>query len=314
MKNTSSADHVFQLTAPRKSAGRKSVCFAARLSGLYRSANSGRTWENAFASLNLVEPLAALSVACAPNYEHDPSVFAGLNGGILFSVDGGATWSPSRVPTPPPAVSTLVCSPNFAEDGIIFAATLEDGVLYSSDRGRRWVSWNFGLLDLNTFCLAVSPNFASDETLFVGTQSGIFRSTNGGRAWREVTLPIGFEAVLSLAISPHFAHDATLFAGTENHGLLQSTDGGQTWNRLGKSRFKNPVNAIVLAPDYSKYPALLVLHGGSFLFSADNGKTWVPWRKDTLIRKDATAILAPPGFDERVPALVGLEDGAITVV
>jgi len=306
MKTISSADHVFQLTAPRKS-----ICFAARLSGLYRSANRGRTWENAFSSLNLVEPLAALSAACAPNYEHDPSVFAGLNGGILFSADGGATWSPSRVPTPPPAVSILVCSPHFAEDGILFAATLEDGVLYSSDRGRRWVSWNFGLLDLNTFCLAVSPNFANDETLFVGTQSGIFRSTNGGRAWREVNLPIGFEAVLSLAISPNFTHDQTIFAGTENRGLLLSADSGQTWNRLGKPRLKQPVNAILLHPRYPKRPEFLLLHGGRLLASTDNGKTWTPWRKDILPNKNVTAVLAPQGFDDDEPALVGFEDGTI---
>ena len=311
MPNPLLEDHVFHFTASRKFGGRKAVCFAARLSGLYRSTDGGRTWGSALGSLNLQTPLAALTVALSPDFEHDPSVFVGLHGGILHSSDGGQNWENAEVPSPPPVVSAMAISPNFAEDGLLFAATMDDGVLCSSDRGRRWSAWNFGLMDLNTFCTAISPNFANDETLFVGTQSGIFRSTNGGRAWREVNLPIGFEAVLSMAISPDFARDSTLFAGTENHGVLQSADGGQTWNRIGKSRLKQPINAILLAPNFPKQPGLLVLHGGKLLTSADNGKTWKSWRDNVLSGKNVTAILAPYGFDNGHAALAGIEDGSI---
>ncbi len=311
MNNRLPEDHIFHFAATGKLGGRKFTCFAAQLSGLYRSTNGGRTWEPAFGSLNLQEPLAALTVALSPDFKHDPSVYVGLNGGILYSSDGGENWENAKVPSPPPVVSAMTVSPNFAEDGSLFAATMEDGVLYSSDRGRHWVSWNFGLLDLNTFCIVLSPNFASDETLFVGTQSGIFRSTNGGRAWREVNLPIGFESVLSLAISPNFVRDHTLFAGTENHGVLRSVDGGQNWDRLGKSRLKQPINAILLAPNFPKQPDLLALHGGKLLISADSGNTWESWRENVLSRKNVTALLALQGFDNGHPALVGFEDGTI---
>lgn len=314
MNNRLPEDRIFHFAATGKLGGRKSICFAAQLSGLYRSTNGGRTWESAFGSLNLQAPLAALTVVLSPDFEHDPHVYVGLNGGILCSSDGGENWENVKVPSPPPVVSALAVSPNFTEDGTLFAATMEDGVLYSSDRGRRWASWNFGLLDLNTFCLALSPNFANDETLFVGTQSGIFRSTNGGRAWREVNLPIGFESVLSLAISPNFIRDHTLFAGTENRGLLLSTDGGQTWDRLGKSRLKQPVNSIHIAPNFPKQRDLLILHGSKLLTSTDEGKTWTPWRENVLSRKNVTAILAPRRFIDGDPALVGLEDGTVLAV
>jgi photosystem II stability/assembly factor-like uncharacterized protein len=303
-------DHVYQFAASKEFSGGKFVCFAARLSGLYRSADGGN-WQSAFQSLNLSAPLAALAVAISPDFERDPSVFVGLNGGILHSSDGGQHWETAQIPSPPPVINALTISPDYAQDGILFAGTLEDGVLCSSDRGRHWNAWNFGLMDLNTNCLAISPNFTNDETLFVGTQSGIFRSANGGRAWREVSLPVGFEAVLSLALSPDFVRDRTLFAGTENQGLLRSIDGGQTWKRLGRSRLKEPINAISRAPDFSVRPGILVLHGGALLVSTDGGKTWKLWRDDLLVGKDITAILAPQGFGINAAAFIGVADGTI---
>jgi Uncharacterized protein related to plant photosystem II stability/assembly factor len=187
-------------------------------------------------------------------------------------------------------------------------------MLRSSDRGGRWDAWNFGLLDLNILCLAISPDFASDETLFVGTQSGIFRSTNGGRAWREVNLPGEFEAVLSLTLAPDFASNGTLFAGTENQGLFRSTDGGKTWQRLAKSKLKEPINSILLASDFVARPELLILHGNRLLISTDCGRSWGPFRANLVTRKSVATILCPYGFDPSVSVLVGYADGSIKFI
>jgi len=311
-QNISVDNVVYQFAASKEfGSGAMAICFAARFSGLCRSTDGGRTWQPGFDSLNFQSPFPALTVALSPVFEQENSVFVGTGSGILRSTDGGQTWENAQVPSPPPVISALVVSPNYVQDGILLAATLEDGVLCSSDRGRRWIAWNFGLLDLNTLCLAISPDFTNDETLFIGTQSGIFRSTNAGRSWREVNLPVGFEPVLSLAVSPSFSRDATLFAGTENKGLLRSGDGGQTWQRLGKSTFKEPINGIVLAPDFSDRPEILILQGGSLLFSTNDGKTWKSWRDGTLADKVITAIYAPCGFDLQSPALVGCANGTI---
>jgi len=285
--------------------------FVARNSGLYRTDDGGRTWQNAYKSLNLSEPLPTLTVAISPDFEHDPRIFAGLSGGIFRSLNGGQTWENIPLPPPPPVISALELSPNFEQDGIVFVATLEDGVLFSADRGHRFGAWNFGLLDLNILCLAISPDFARDETVFVGTQSGVFRSTNGGRAWREVDLPAGYEAVLSLALSPDFAHDGNLLAGTETQGLLLSTDAGESWQRLGADIFTEAINAIHLAPNLSARPEILALHAGTLLHSTDRGETWTPWRESILADKEVTAILAPHGFDASALALVGLANGNV---
>lgn len=309
--NISRLDYIYQFSGSGKFIRSKADYFAARVSGLFRSSDGGKSWTSAFDSLNLQKDLSALAVAVSPDLEDDPSIFVGLNGGILRSPDNGRHWESALLPSPPPVISALAISPNFIQDGIVFAGTLEDGMLRSSDRGGRWHAWNFGLLDLNVLCLAISLGFANDETLFLGAQSGIFRSTNGGRSWREVNLPVGFEPVLSLAISSNFIQDATLFAGTENQGLLCSADAGRTWHRLSKSVLKQPINSILLAPNFSDSNELLVLHGDILLFSSDGGKSWQEWRPDKLNGKDVTAVYAPYGFAPQSPALVGCADGQI---
>ena len=122
-------------------------------------------------------------------------------------------------------------------------------------------AWNFGLLDLNTICMDISLDYARDETLFIGIDSGIFRSTNGGRAWREVDFPLDLAPVLSLAASPDYASDGILYAGTESHGLYRSEDRGRTWTRLGADVIVDAVNAILLAPDFPEKADILVLQG-----------------------------------------------------
>ncbi len=286
------------------------VCFAARLSGLYRSDDGGVTWNFAFDSLELTEQLPATAVVLSPDFENDHTVFAGAPGGILHSVDGGQTWYVAMLPSPPPPVSTLAVSPNFRRDGILLAGTTEAGVYRSADRGSRWVAWNFGLLDLNVIAMALSPNFANDETIYVGTESGIFRSTNGGRAWKEVDLPGGFEPILSLALSPNFAEDEVVFAGTETKGLFYSADRGKTWTGLGGDVITEAVNTIVLSPEYPAKSDVLVMLGDALLISRDNGQSWANWQDGLPLEQGLSAMVAPQGLDANAPLLIGLvEDG-----
>jgi len=113
---------------------RDGVCFAAQNSGLYRPDEGGRSWRSAYDTLALDAPLTTTAVAVSSYFERDRTVFAGANGGLLRSTNGGATWQIIMLPEPPPLVTTLAVSPNFPDDGIVFAGTLEDGVFRSADR------------------------------------------------------------------------------------------------------------------------------------------------------------------------------------
>jgi photosystem II stability/assembly factor-like uncharacterized protein len=287
------------------------VCFAARQSGLYRSDDGGLHWHFAYDALNLTAPLAATAVAVSSDFKSDRSVFAGAPGGILRSVDGGEHWYVASLPPPPPFISTLAVSPNFAHDGVVLAGTMEDGVFRSADRGSRWSRWNFGLLDLNIYCLALSPDFANDETLFVGTETGIFRSKNGGRAWREVVFPSEFAPVLSLALSPDYPNSGVLFAGTESSGLFFSGDQGHTWARLGKDVITDAVNDIILSPTFPENPEILAVLSAALFISRDGGQSWSDWEASQAIEGGITCIAIPHGLGPNARLLIGLVEGGV---
>ncbi len=306
-ENNTTEDLVYSfVAAPGCMPGKSGLVFSARGSGLYRSQDGGRTWQYVLDDLGLTERLPVTAVALAPDLDQQGLVLAGAPGGIFHSNDAGQTWKALVFPPPPPTITALAISPNYAQDETVFAGTMEDGVFISQNGGERWVAWNFGLLDLNVMCLAISPDFASDETVFAGTESGLFRSTNGGRAWREVELPFGYEAVLSLAISPVFTADQTLYAGTETQGLWASTDAGTTWRRLGETLIDEPVNALYLSAD-----GILAVTGSALWHSHDDGATWTDRLPTTLAGQEISALLAPAGHAPGAPVLVGLMDGSV---
>jgi photosystem II stability/assembly factor-like uncharacterized protein len=292
--------------------GQSGVCFAARNAGLFRSVDGGKTWELATASLDLDQAYAATAVALPVDFERDHTVICGMAGGLLISSDGGETWQLPDCPPPPPVITTIVVPPEFSQNGVALAGTMQDGVLRSSDHGRSWVIWNFGLLDMSVLTLALSPAFGSDETVFAGTETGIFRSTNGGRAWREVDLPVGYDPVLSLAVSPAFERDGILFAGTETKGLLISHDAGESWLSVEGMFMDEPVNNILVSPDFTTHPDVVALSNGAAWISRDGGGEWVQlWPELLSEEKEISALYAPAGFQPGHPAWVGLYGGEV---
>ena len=197
-------------------------------------------------------------------------VFAGINGGVLRSSDGGGAWFAAALSNPPPLVVALALSPAFEEDGALLAASAEDGIFASTDRGVSWRGWNFGLIDLNVNALA----WATPELAFAGTESGIFRSRNGGRAWRALPFPMDLAPVISLQLSPDFASDQTLYAGTEEHGLQLTRDGGATWQAVALPVDGEAVNAMA-----STTQGLALVLDEHLLLSRDAGASWQTLRE-----------------------------------
>lgn len=307
------ATAVVYAIAPSPAFAADGICFAATAEGLLRSADRGATWEPAYAALRLSEALPTPAVGVSPAFPRDHTIFTGVAGSVLRSTDGGQTWQVAMLPTPPPTISTLCISPAYEEDGILFAASMQDGVFRSANRGSNWVAWNFGLVDLNVLCLALSPSFAADETLFAGTETGLFRSTNGGRAWREVPLPEDAAPVLALALSPNYPQDGIIFVGTESEGLWITADRGKNWTQ-SEGLPAGAVNGLVLDRVYPDPARLLVLMDTGLYLSEDNGESWLAL--DVELPPDAApmCVAAPYGLAPNAMLLVGLSDGTVTTV
>lgn len=298
---------VFSLAAtPGFRVGRAGRAFAGTNGGLKRTEDGGQTWKDALAGLALSGPLPVTSLAVSPAFDHDGLVIAGTRGGILRSSAGGQSWKTVIFPPPPPSISALAISPNFAEDETLLAGTIEDGVFVSRDAGEQWFSWNFGLLDLNVLALAISPDFKADDTLFAGTETGLFRSTSGGRAWRDVELPFGYDPVISLAISRRYAEDHTLYIGCEAHGLWVSADEGEHWKRLAERKLVDPVNSIIASGT-----DLLAATGSALWHSADGRVNWTNLLPEEYRELEVSAVLAPHGAGPGSALLVGFADGSI---
>lgn len=286
-----------------------SLCFAAGGTGLRASTDGGRTWRNTYATLELQAPLATAAVTLSPDFIHDRTLFAGAVGGVLRSHNAGGDWSVAGLPPPPPFVIALAVSPHYAEDGLVFAGTMEDGVLRSWDRGASWAAWNFGLLDLSVYALVISPDFARDDTLYVGVESGVFRSSNGGRAWRETAFPMECAPVLSLAISPDFGTDGVIFAGTEANGLWMSADRGVTWRALPSWETTGPINAIILEPNHIQKPTILAVTDAALCRSHDGGASWQVQHAAEL--SGVTCAAVPSGLQPGAQIMLGTGDGRV---
>src|SRR5512134_2277605 len=134
------------------------VCFAAKASGLARSRDGAANWE--LVTLGGAQLLPVYAAAVSPCFATDRLVIVGLAGAMARSLDGGEHWTLQPLPTPPPVITGIGFSPNYAEDGTVFASSLEDGVFCSRDRAGHWLPANFGLLDLQVLCLSVSPDYS----------------------------------------------------------------------------------------------------------------------------------------------------------
>jgi photosystem II stability/assembly factor-like uncharacterized protein len=197
------------------------------------------------------------------------------------------------------SVSALAVDPN----GNVFAATLQAGVFKSANEGRSWRPLTIAARALRVDSLAVAPG--EPATVYAGTGRGVFKSADGGATWqaangglfgketardRSHRLLEGY--VYSLAVDPRDSE--TVYAGTWRRGLLKTTNGGASWQRLAP----RSVGAVVLdpsAPD-TIYVGLAGRRAGSGIFmSSDAGRTW---RAAGLGGTDVDALAVDPEHAE----------------
>jgi len=289
-----SKDHpnIVYTTALRKGDSRGGI-WPAEPSDVFRSTDSGRTWEKV-GTCETCSSVQAIVVR-----EGDPNiVWVAADGGLQVSKDGGSTWSGSLISYidqralekiqegEPPKVIGLALQPGNPDT--MLAASSNYGMFRSTDGGKTWVQSNPGLESskLHHVHFAISnPNVA-----YVTTHEGVFRSDDAGKSWTERSQGLPYKFVTPIAIDPR--NEDVVYVGTatevytthprhknrglhDGEGLYKSVDGGKSWDRSDKGIYEARIAQMGTHP---LLPFNIWVGGesgrGNF-FSPDAGDSWL---------------------------------------
>ena len=167
-------------------------------------------------------------------------------------------------------------------DGTVFAGAWWDGVYASQDGGETWEARDAGIDVRSLFSLAVVER-EGRKRLFAGTEPAhLYYSDDMGMTWTELPEVRSVASVprWRFAADPFEAHlkhinfhpldPAHMYVSIEVGGLLESTDGGETWADL---EAPNPdVHRTVI--DHRNPSVLWTTGGAGLLLSEDGGRSW----------------------------------------
>lgn len=236
---------------------------------ILKSKNRGESFELMTNALGTVG-----SLAISPNFDLEKTIFVGDTHGVHRSINGGESWDFTALVDSTQHEKSLISpfykgkvakswqnflniekgkslaiklaiSPNFTEDGVVFAGT-SNGLFRSSNAGKNWNQINNTPFEDQGYIevVALSPNFDNDKTLLVTVRGkGLFRSEDGGENFHEIGQKliqnqdllaqyIGFIPQFpAIIFSPNFSQDKTIF-GFSGITLFRSVDGGDNWEAV----------------------------------------------------------------------------------
>lgn len=252
--------------------------------GLYRSVDTGKTWQRLDTTSGMQHNFFSLAIDGAGSiyagsyfgeayrstnegaswtvsalgsatyivtsfaFDTQGNVYAGTGGeGAFLSADHGTTWTPLMTGPINYYVMCLVVD----SFGNIYLGTYGDGVYSSSDHGTTWVRDGFEFLRINSLTVA------SDGRLFAGTDAGVFCDSllvdTVTRAPLKLdTVRAGwFQDTVGMlprtyVISLASTPGGHIFAGTVHRGIYRSTDRGLSWQQTNTGLTDTVVSALMV--------------------------------------------------------------------
>ena len=268
-----------------------SILFVGSGNGVWKSANTGFSWERTLQSRVIYSIHASSS----------GKILAGGEGKIYFSLDRGRQWDSVEVETDYPIMKIAETS-----DGDFFFITgistvdgyVGDGVFYNDGDLVHWEPRNNGLQTLTLYCEQLAIDRYGRIYLGVGDEyvtgsAGLFVSDDKGLHWQKISLNaenlgiVKTSNILSINITPD---DSVIYSvsGTVSNFLVtlnlikhrNDLLSNASWRpmRVGNSStwwLSANLNTIHFASNGDWYSSVTgtLSKGGTYL-STDKGKTW----------------------------------------
>jgi photosystem II stability/assembly factor-like uncharacterized protein len=297
---------------------------ASRTGGLWKTTNSGITWDNVTDS---IDAAAVGAVAVAPS--NHQIVWVGLGEqanarssisgkGVFKSTDAGATWQFMGLPDSHHIARIVIHPKNpdivyVAAMGHLFSRNEERGVFRTMDGGKTWqkvlyVDDGTGATDLvinrqspNILYAAMYEKHRTPWQLQLGGPgTGLYRSDDGGAKWQKLTggLPTGNLGRIGIDIyqkNPNLLFAVVENVNTRTPEMGAAIDGCQMSGRgRGGETFSGPGDDSQ-APQPGRGRGGAARIGNEIFRSDDGGKTW---RKTHGHDVDVAGGKAPYSFNQ----------------
>lgn len=190
---------------------------------VYRSADRGENWGPISGSLSTTGQGYVSAITVAPSDSR--TVYAGTSDGVIqVTRNNGGSWQNITGPILPNRyVSRIAVSPSNPQ--LVYAVyngfdthtpSAPGHIFRSSNGGASWQNISANLPDVPGLSLVLDP--AQSGVLYLGTDTGVYRSANDGQRWTPFNNGLPYVAVVDLALSGDGRY---LFAGTHGRSVFR---------------------------------------------------------------------------------------------
>jgi photosystem II stability/assembly factor-like uncharacterized protein len=220
-------------------------------------------------------------------------VYAGAAGsGLYRSEDGGASWAKVASDLEV-GIHALAIAPDDPDHVYMLAAW--ERVYASEDGGRSWVGHWTGL-DVSTEAISLAIDPLDPATVYLGADTGLYRSHYAGEDWRPVGRPLDEQTVLTLVARPEpktGRETSILYIGA-TRGAYRSYDEGDTVELWGSGLEGISVTAFLFDPTHPQLIYAGTAYAGLYR-SVDGGEIWEPVGPPELTDELVEAMAWGPG-------------------
>ncbi len=248
------------------------VLLVAARDGIYRSKNRGTSWERITPD-NDPELRNFHSVATDPRDTN--IIYVGTTHLPWKTNDGGLIWTRAGSK-----------ETGMIDDSDIFCISIDgtnpdtmfmsacSGIYKSTTASEKWTKIQ-GIPFTSRRTHVIYQHPTRPEVIFAGTTEGLWYTKDGGQTWSIGGMSPRRQVINAVAIHPH--HPDRVYLGTEDHGILISTDGGESFEPSNLGFINRQIR--VVAYDRTErgrvYAGVLFdKANGGFFVSEDGGLTW----------------------------------------